>query len=62
MRTKIDTRPLDARSGKPLELKAQPGYYPGFSTLAQQKYWDAKTREVVVGRVERVPLDSILHG
>ena len=34
---------------------AQPGYYPGYSTLRQQAYWDAATREVVRKRVEEVP-------
>ncbi|MEO7038555.1 MAG: gluconate 2-dehydrogenase subunit 3 family protein [Candidatus Elarobacter sp.] len=34
---------------------AQPGYYPGFSTLDQQKFWDAKTREVVLDRVNNIP-------
>lgn len=33
----------------------QPGYYPGFRTLDQQKFWDAKTREVVLDRVNNVP-------
>jgi hypothetical protein len=35
--------------------RPQPGYYPGFRTLDQQKFWDAKTREVVLDRVENVP-------
>ena len=35
--------------------RSQPGYYPGFHTLQQKKFWDAKTREVVVDRVENVP-------
>ncbi|MEP7097680.1 MAG: gluconate 2-dehydrogenase subunit 3 family protein [Dokdonella sp.] len=34
---------------------AQPGYYRGFSTLSQQKFWDAKTREVILDRVNNVP-------
>jgi hypothetical protein len=34
---------------------AQPGYYPGYHTLAQKNFWDAKTREVVTGRVDHVP-------
>ncbi len=34
---------------------AQPGYYPDFSTLAQQKFWDAKTREVILDRVHNIP-------
>ncbi len=33
----------------------QPGYYPGFSTLSQQNFWDAKTREVVLDRVHNIP-------
>ena len=33
---------------------AQPGYYPGFSTLGQQKAWDATTREVILDRVSNV--------
>lgn len=35
--------------------RLQPGYYPGFSTLDQQNFWDAKTREVILDRVENVP-------
>lgn len=42
----------DPKTGKPLAPKQQPGYYPGFSTLSQQKYWDAETRRVVLKRVE----------
>lgn len=34
---------------------AQPGYYPGFNTLAQQRFWDAATRRVILDRVEHVP-------
>ena len=48
--------PTDPRSGVELIPRAQPGYYPGFSTLGQQKAWDAATRDVVVKRVEAVPL------
>ncbi|HEY2800230.1 MAG TPA: gluconate 2-dehydrogenase subunit 3 family protein [Chthoniobacterales bacterium] len=47
--------PLDEHTLRPLEPKAQPGYYPGFSTLAEQKFWDAHTREVVRKRVEEIP-------
>ncbi len=50
-----DTRPVDTRTGEPIGPLSQPGYYPGFSTLAQQKFWDAKTREVVLDRVINVP-------
>jgi len=38
-----------------IEAKRQPGYYPGYSTLSQQNYWDAKTREVVLERVNNTP-------
>lgn len=46
-------RPRDPQTGRDLEPRLQPGYYPGFSTLAQKKYWDAATREVVMNRVGR---------
>ena len=48
-------RPLDAQSGRPLSPRAQPGYYPGFSTLSQQSFWDEATRKVVLNRVNNVP-------
>lgn len=52
---KMDKRPIDRRTGKPIGPMVQPGYYPEFSTLRQQKFWDAKTREVVLDRVSNVP-------
>jgi hypothetical protein len=33
----------------------QPGYYPGYSTLGQKKFWDEATRKVVEHRVQQVP-------
>ncbi len=51
----VDARPIDAKTGKPVGPLAQPGYYPGFSTLGQQNFWDAKTRQVVLDRVSNVP-------
>ncbi|HVV44287.1 MAG TPA: gluconate 2-dehydrogenase subunit 3 family protein [Bryobacteraceae bacterium] len=33
----------------------QPGYYPGFHTLDQRKFWDAHTREVILDRVRNIP-------
>ncbi|MBV9297847.1 MAG: gluconate 2-dehydrogenase subunit 3 family protein [Verrucomicrobia bacterium] len=48
-------RPADPKTGKPLPPREQPGYYPGFSTLNQQKFWDAATREKVLKRVNEVP-------
>jgi len=50
-----DPRPIDPRTGLPLPYRQQPGYYPGFSTLAQQQYWDPKTRSVILDRVHNVP-------
>ncbi len=46
---------LDPITGQPLQ-RDQPGYYPGFSTLGQKKYWDEATRTVVLQRVEKIPL------
>lgn len=43
-------------SGQPQPPRAHPGYYPGFSTLAQQAFWDDATRRVVLDRVNTVPL------
>ncbi len=40
----------DPATGRTLQ-KDQPGYYPGFSTLSQQRYWDAATRKVVLKRL-----------
>jgi len=45
--------PDDAAPPSPLKDPKQPGYYPGFSTLAQQKYWDAATRMLIQSRVTR---------
>lgn len=33
----------------------QPGYYPGYHTLDQRNYWDSRTREVILDRVNNVP-------
>jgi hypothetical protein len=50
-----DHLPRDARTGKAISSKMQPGYYPGYSTLGQQNFWDAATRTVVLDRVYNVP-------
>ncbi len=50
-----DHLPLDPQTNQPLPPRAQPGYYPGFSTLGQQSFWDEATREVVLKRVEQIP-------
>lgn len=44
----------DPKTGKPLAPKQQPGYYPGFNTMSQQRYWDAETRRVVGDRVNNI--------
>jgi hypothetical protein len=54
-KTKHDFLPLDPKTQMPIEPVSQPGYYPGFSTLSQQKFWDEATRKVVLERVEKVP-------
>jgi hypothetical protein len=53
----VDTSrlPVDPKTKEPIAPGAQPGYYPGFSTLSQQAFWDEATRKVVLDRVERVP-------
>lgn len=47
--------PVDPHTDKPLPNRAQPGYYPGFSTLGQQSFWDAATRNVVRERMLNLP-------
>lgn len=42
-------------TGEPIAPRAQPGYYPKYSTLSQQSFWDAKTRAVILDRVNNVP-------
>ena len=54
-RDDADRLPVDPDTGRPLPPRAQPGYYPGFSTLGQQAFWDEATRAAVLERVERVP-------
>jgi hypothetical protein len=47
----------DLRTGKAMMPKQQPGYYPGFSTLAQERFWDVATRLVVHKRMrEQKPI------
>src|SRR5947209_1880132 len=47
--------PVDPRTRKLIRPMAQPGYYPGYSTLGQQAFWDAKTRALVLHRVQHIP-------
>jgi hypothetical protein len=46
---------VDPRTGRPLPPRPKPGYYPEFSTTDQRDFWDAATREVVIGRLESIP-------
>jgi hypothetical protein len=43
----------DVMTGAALSKREQPGYYSGFSTLKQKRYWDAATRKVVEERVSK---------
>ncbi len=52
---RVERLPRDPKTGAPLAPRPQPGYYPGFSTMSQQAFWDEATREVVRKRVEQVP-------
>lgn len=56
-RPKSDSFPVDPSTGQSRPPQAQPGYYPGFSTLSQEPFWDEATRSVVLRRVhERPPI------
>ncbi|HZY71853.1 MAG TPA: gluconate 2-dehydrogenase subunit 3 family protein, partial [Edaphobacter sp.] len=46
--------PFRATGGELKDLD-QPGYYSGYSTLAQRKSWDKTTRKAVTERVEKIP-------
>lgn len=48
-------RPFDSRTGHELEPAAQPGYYPGYSTLSQKNFWDEATRRAVTAHATEVP-------
>ncbi len=47
--------PRNPVTGEPLSPTAHPGYYPGYSTLSQQKFWDEATRNLILMRVEQPP-------
>jgi hypothetical protein len=47
--------PIDPNTKRPLDPTSQPGYYPGYRTMSQKKFWDAATRAVVEKRVYDVP-------
>lgn len=46
---------VDPNTKRPLSPVRQPGYYPGYSTMGQKKFWDAATRELVEKRMYDVP-------
>ena len=48
-------RPIHPETHQPLPLRRRPGYYPGFSTLKQQAFWDEATRTKVLKRVQETP-------
>jgi hypothetical protein len=50
-----DRRPLETHTGIPQRQTEHPGYYPGFSTLGQKKFWDEATRRKILERVEKIP-------
>jgi hypothetical protein len=50
-----DLLPRSTDTNKPLSPKEQPGYYPGYSTLEQRKFWDEATRQLVLQRVDSPP-------
>jgi Gluconate 2-dehydrogenase subunit 3 len=45
----------DPQTGESIPPRMQPGYYPGYSTLSQQGFWDAATREIVLSRLAPPP-------
>jgi hypothetical protein len=51
----LEHLPIEPTTGIPLPPRAQPGYFPGLSTLAQQEFWDEATRKVVLDRVHHLP-------
>src|SRR5579884_1185162 len=53
--THNDRLPIDPQTGKPLAPMSHPGYYPGYSTLSQQAFWDEATRNLILHRVNNVP-------
>ncbi len=50
-----DGRLRDPLTGDRLELRPEPGYYPGYSTLDQKGFWDAATRAIVLRRLQDPP-------
>ena len=53
--TDVSLLPRHAKTGEAILPSEQPGYYPGYSTLSQQAYWDKATRDLINDRVANVP-------
>ncbi len=51
----VESWTIDPASGNPRPPVDQPGYYPGFHTMSQRKFWDDATRRVIENRVYNVP-------
>lgn len=47
--------PINPANGAAIRDLTQPGYYPGYSTLGQQKKWEEATRNLVRKRVHSTP-------
>lgn len=45
----------DRLNAPAMNQRDQPGYYPGYSTLSQQDYWDEATRRTITSRVQSAP-------
>lgn len=58
----VQRLPINRHTGEPLPPSAQPGYYPGYSTLGQQDYWDEATRKLVLDRVHNPPPIAFFQG
>jgi gluconate 2-dehydrogenase subunit 3-like protein len=47
--------PRNPATDEPLQPSAQPGYYPGYSTMSQKAFWDEATRNLIIKRVAQPP-------
>ncbi len=48
-------KPRNRENSTALVVREQPGYYPGYSTMGQQDYWDETTRNTINERVSSIP-------
>ena len=51
----MELRTIDTATGDVRPPADQPGYYPGFKTMSQRKFWDDATRRVIENRVYNIP-------